>query len=221
MKTFDIESNKYSIMLGLICIIFAVFIFKAFQYLPDNTAQPANDITKTNMPFIPSSQQAENADDKQGETANGENADNKQQKENVKEPNNLLVEEVDVENSTPKYKSFNEQISAFLTDEEKATRVLLKARELQSLKSYQDAITEFQKIPTMTKSKDLIAQSYDGLCEIYGNTGRIPDALSYAKMANDTYSTPQRQFSIALYNYKLGDKQDAFDILEILLDGKK
>jgi len=210
---YNFNSKKYIFLLLLICFIFTIFVIKAFDYLPQKEIKSiekpkVNQITelKTNT-----------ATDKEND-ATIEKPIQNQKSGILYKSNNSLHDETKLEEIEPPAGAVNEELIQTYTDDkligekennslskdELALKAIIKARKLASQGINSEALEEYQKVVELTNDKELIAESYDGISELYAKNKRYSTAMSFAGNAYKSSPSLAREFFIAKIYYMAG-----------------
>jgi len=224
-NNFDFESKKYIILLVIICLLFAVLIIKAFEYLPDN------DINEVRLPQeeeVVKEDKAEsqnNTEEQEEQTVKNSNDDKKSgtiYKSNDYEINSMFEEEIDIPKSPldEEIAQVSDDSQNKLSPAEIALKSIINGRKYTQVKDYTNALNEYKKAIKVTGDKDILAEVYDGIAQVYILNNNYKTALSFAQKANELSASPQREFMIAKIYYASGQTNDAINRINKILKSK-
>ena len=232
-NNFDFNSKKYMILLVIVCSLFAILIIKAFDYLPDKNVY----ISENEKNQLIGSNLSQNI--KADENSADNNSENKDkaapaQKSGVLYKNEALseftadekpddkiqFEEIDapksvIQEETPAKAQNN--LSGELTPDESALKSIISAKKYVSAGDNTNALAEYMKAIELTKDPDILAESYDGLAELYAKNKKFGTSLTFATKAYKAAPTAQREFQIAKLYYAAGKTEEAVTRLNNLL----
>lgn len=225
-KNFDFESKKYIILLVIICLLFTVLIFKAFDYLPDENIekvklpQEEEIIEKENK-----SNPENNVQQEEEKTTENTNADKKSgvlYKSNDYEINSMFEEEIEIPKSPldEDTADVSEDSQNKLSPAEIALKSIINARKYANAEDYTNAINEYQKAAKATSDKDIRAEIFDGITILYLKNKNYKTALSFAEKANELSPSFTREFVIAKIYYESGRTGDAINRINKILKSK-
>ena len=237
-NNFDFESRKYVILLILICLMFAMLIIKAFDYLPEQ------DISNENMPKkenvieessseVTNNEQSEQEEQKEQEESKAKEDKTKQNKdENHKSGvlyrsndyaiNSMFEEEIEIPKS-PLDDDINDipdELQNKLSPAEVALKSIINARKYTQAKDYKNAVNEYKNAMSATKDKDILAEVYDGIAQVYILNKNYRAALSFAVKAKELSPSISREFMVAKIYYELGQTREAIDKINRILRSK-
>lgn len=214
----EFGSKKYLILLTLICIVFAIIIIKAFDYLPDKSVDGYNSGINS-QPQYPNQFNANNQNQNISQNQTEDNYDPERHKsghidfmpkESKTENNNNGFDEISAPNGVNEdVYNPNTQNNQTLTPDDLAVISLVKAAKLQAQSDYKNALEELQKIPELTNNQEILASSYEKIAEIYAHQRRYGTALSFAGKAYSTSPNVNREVLIARIYYQSGDTENA------------
>lgn len=235
----EFSSKKYMILMALICIVFVIFIVKAFDYLPDKSVEGKN--PNINMPMQPvqntynnpvnQPQQNETYDNerhksgyidfmpKEYRNQNNEPSGDERNIRRKKRRSYNDFEEINAPRSVIEEElppRINPQTSA-LSPDELALKSIMKAQKMKTDYDYNGAINELQKVAEITGDKELLAISYEKIAELYALQKRFETALSFANKANSISPSANRQMLIARIYYQYGDTENAVSKMNSIL----
>ena len=227
MEKFDFDSKKYVLLLVLVCLVFFILIVKAFDYLPEseeNSVKRQNNITidkNYNSQIQNNNYSEEQTEQKQLDQSSGTFVLNEStisneevttpaikketpKFEEIKAPAGVGLEPIEeAENaSTAEDKK---SVETEMTPQEKAELALMTGNKLKKMNDLKGALAEYQKVPELTKDKELVAESYEGIATLYAITKRYGTALNYASKAYNTAPNSSREMLLARLYYKTGD----------------
>ena len=214
----ELGSKKYFILLTLICIVFTIFIVKAFDYLPDKSVDGYNpnvntktsQVNQFNNPNhsqdLNQNSKEENYDPERHKSGhidfmqrNNKSENNRDDFEDIKAPNGINE---DVHNT-------NAQNKTTISSDEMAMITLFNAAKFKSDRDYKKALEELHKIPELTNDKEIIASGYEKIAEIYASQKNYSTALSFAGKAYSKSPNKNREMLIARIYYQSGDTEKA------------
>ena len=224
----DSSSKKYILLLTLICIVFAIFTFKAFDYLPDKSVDSSTNINVKPKKIVSINTKENTSDDDENKEKIDEN-DNQQDKSghidftNKDNTNSIQAKQLE-EISTPKgveeelvASETNKVSSNSLSPDEQAIKFITNGRNYKLNSENDKAILEFEKAIDITDNKELLAMGYENLAEIYAGQRRFGKALTYADKAYTYSPSTNREMLIARIYYISGDRDNATNRLNALL----
>ena len=106
---------------------------------------------------------------------------------------------------------------AQLTPEEEALISIYNGKKAKTNKNYTEALNEFQKAANLTDDKELQAQSYEGIAEVYAINRKYGTALSFAYKAYNNSPSSAREMLIAKIYYKAGETDKAINQMNSVL----
>ena len=219
----EFASKKYIILLVIICSVFALFIIKAFDYLPDKSVETVNPMVNTQQQYI---NQTNN------NQINQTQPENDYDQERHKSGHIDFMPKVDKESShSNDYEeikaprgTFEEDVNpsginqtSNLSPDELAIKTFISGVKYINNNDYSNALSELQNIPNITNDKELIAMSYEKIAEMYAIQRRYGTALSFAGKAYNISPNTNREMLIARIYYQSGDTQNAMSRLNNIL----
>ena len=234
---YDFNSKKYMFLLILICLIFTIFVIKAFDYLPKQQVVVTD--TQNQVSTVQSSTEVNNNNEIDGEQVENSNIEIKTKKnqksgvlykrqnslhdENSVSQNDNSFEEIDApigaaEEALPNTNS-DDRVSNEnkLSNEELALKAIITGRKCYSSGEYSSALEAYQKVAELTSDNELLAESYDGISELYAKNKRYSTALSFAGKAYKSSPTLAREFFIAKIYYMAGQTDTAVSRINNML----
>lgn len=221
-NNFDFNSKKYIILLVVICLVFVMFIVKAFDYLPDNEVIDSNDNEIENI----------NTPSKINTTENSDNTvvlkPKKNQKSGVlyrsklslteEQPN---IEEIDapidiVEESVPN-DNINENSNQQLSPDLIALQSIINARNLANKNDLASALEEYKKVLSSQVNNEIKAEALEGIATLYAKNKKYGTALTFAGKAYSTSPSLSRDILIAKIYYSAGKTETAITRLNDIL----
>ena len=222
-EKYDFNSKKYMWMLILVCLLFFIVVMKAFQYLPvTDKSEAVREKTAAETPVVVQPDDETKVQEEAQKKLEAEEKYKKDHKsgrivfkdsytpeiEDIEAPKSALDEEL------PKSE---EQAQVALTDEELALRAIINGKRNLRDRKYTEALTEYQKVPSLTSDSELIAMSYEGISQIYAISKRYGTALSFAAKAYNTSPSTSREMLIARIYYRAGNTENAVTRVNNLL----
>ncbi len=221
----EFASKKYIFLLILVCSVFAIFIIKAFDYLPDKSVESNNNNINVNNQYQ-SPITAENQNYQQPQNQNydperhksghvdfmpkpAQEQNSKNDYEEIKAPKGTYEDDINVIN--------NNSSNTTYSPDDLAVKSLVNAIKLKNMSDYSNALNELQKVSEYTNDSELLALSYEKTAEIYAIQRRFGTALSFAGKAYNTAPNSYREMLIARIYYQSGDTQTAITRLNNLL----
>ena len=226
----EFGSKKYIILLILICIVFTIFIVKAFDYLPDKSVDGYNtsvnsQTTQTNQNNYNSQNQPQDINQNQNQNQPENNYDPERNKSGhidfmpqQNENNRNDFEEINAPRGvnediyTP-----NTQSKTMISSDEMAMITLFNATKFKSEGDYKKALEELQRIPELTTEREVVASGYEKIAEIYALEKKYSTALSFAGKAYSTSPNANREMLIARIYYQSGETEKAVTRLNDIL----
>lgn len=219
MHKYDLESNKYILILIGLCIVFVLIIWHAFSYLPQ---KDEIQIYKEIIPI--EAQQAEITEEEESEegfleeddeeTSIEEEPDEEQEPEEEQE---VLLEEKTEKNIAPLESISEEEILGNvqkpipIKKENPYEATIIKAQEYKAKKDFIKAVTEYEKALNLTKDIKQQADCYEEIAVLYALMRRHGTALSYAQKSFNMKPTTEREVLLARLYYKTGSVEKAFE----------
>lgn len=221
-NNFDFNSKKYMILLILICLVFTIFIIKAFDYLPAEDVEITNNNTENiNTPATVNEQDEQkfidNADDNIYKPQKRSGVIYKSKYSLTDEQN---FDEIDApgdiinESSASLVKNDN-NLSA--TGEVLALKYIIDARRYTADGDLSAALNEYKKAMELTNDNELKSEIYQGVATLYAKNEKYDTALTFANKANELSSTTERQFLIAKIYYLNGQSDLAIKKMNNIL----
>lgn len=215
MNNFDLSSKKYTIILFVIMIAFALMIIKAFDYLPEES----NDV---NSPDMNQALNLQNRQFKQ-KIQEKQSVDEEEETETVKKELNIdlqssidIPEEIDKPAQLPSENIENiakieplEEPSPKISTEQQLELRFFAAQKYCEEKQYVKALEEYKQIAESESSVHVQARCYEEMANIYGIVKRYGTALSYAQRAYNMEPTTNREMLLSRLYYKTGDLDKA------------
>ena len=182
MEKFDFDSKKYVLLLVLVCLVFFILIVKAFDYLPEseeNSVKRQNNITideNYNSPIQNNNHSEEQAEQRQLDQSSGtfvlnestisndEESTTTLVKENpkfdeIKAPAGVGLEPIEEAENASTASDDKKSVETEMTPQEKAELALMTGNKLKKMNDLKGALAEYQKVPELTKDKELVAES--------------------------------------------------------------
>ncbi len=227
----EFNSKKYIILLVFICIIFTIFVVKAFDYLPEkqelSSVQNINTIAQsTSIPENSNNDVVQNEDTPKKNQKSGvlykneyglhEEISNNTEKtvKSVSAPEMTIIDE-EIPNPDNYVKESTSENK--LSNEELALKCIINARKYVNADELSKAIEEYQKVAELTSDKELLAESYDGISYLYAKNKRYSTALSFAGKAYSSSPSLAREFFIAKVYYMAGQTDTAISRINSML----
>lgn len=213
MNKFDMQSAKFvSIIIG-ICFIFIMVIWNAFNYLPQKEVNNIATNQKINLP----------ADETQTEnTQKDEEVQSDEDTEGVEVKTDVLVKDIDFQKKTkepkleplePIFENTKDKNLSSGTDfqnyENPLDTALNNAKNYSKEHKYASAISEYQKVISLTNDNSIKAQCYENIAKIYATSKRYGSALSAAQKAFNTEPSTSLEVLLARLYYKTGNVDKA------------
>jgi tetratricopeptide (TPR) repeat protein len=222
------EHKKFIALLATVCVMFVIFIIKAFEYLPNKTVdgykpnvnQQRQVVNQYQQQTFEENEKAVNQDEqmqnderhKSGHIDFMPNEFKERPKRNdfeeIQAPKGAIEEEIPVANTS-------QQPS--LTPEEIALKSIMTAEKFKVSSDYANALNELRKVPEVTNDNELVATSYEKTAEIYAVQKRFGTALSFAGKAYGKSPSAYREMLIARIYYQSGDTENAVSRMNNLL----
>lgn len=232
MNKFDLKSMRLIGALLLICFIFALVVWQAFQYLPAE-----DDVNQKG----PSSNISLPKDEEDSETVDSEDSDSE---EDVDQDDEEDSDDTDYDDEDDSTSNDEENV---VTHQEKFTRnepkvvepvaapvyttamkkdletklevieetpkvrvddldsVMDSAFKNREQKKYVAAIQDYEKASGLAKEAESKADCYEQIALIYATMNRFSSALPYAQKAYSLQPTTVRSLLLAKLNYKAGN----------------
>lgn len=221
-NTFDFNSKKYMILLGLICLVFAIFIIKAFDYLPDKDVD-TNDIeveninttaSNTNTTPVTVSEKKQKAQ-KSGVLYRSSDSYEEQSNQNYSQ-----IDEIDAplgvgEDTIPNSNIENQNTQ--LSPDIIAMQSIIKAKDLASNGNDTAALEEYKKALNNAANNQIKADAYEGISILYAKNKKYGTALSFASKAYGTAPSYTRELLIAKIYYSAGQTDTAISRINDIL----
>lgn len=220
----DFSSKKYIFLLIVICIMFVIFVVKAYDYLPEdemNNIDTGTTVTNENYntTFNTTSNIVRRNNDSEEYKYNNEDDTEKHKSGHIdffkpyKSNNYDDIEEIDapegaLKEDLPK-QTEDEKNTETVSNDEIALKCFINGKKYKSEKDYSNALTELQRIPDLTNDKELNAMSYEEIAEIYAVMKKYGTALSFASKAYQASPSYSREILIARIYYNAGDTENA------------
>ena len=197
MDKFDYKSARLVGVVILICFIFIMVIWNAFQYLPDSK-ENSQIVSQVVVPGDDSVEQKE-PQEKDVEVEE-EQSESEQIQEDSESPNieeeSLRLEPVD----NPETEDSQE-----VSQENRLNEVLNKAKSYKQERQYVKAISEYEKATSISEDVKEKANCYEEISVIYAGMKRYGTALAYAQKAYNLSPTTSREVLLARLYFKTGD----------------
>lgn len=196
-------SKKYLFLIAVVCLVFFVLIYKAFDYLPEKQQNNTGMVSLQNI-NLPVEKKVDNENSPiENNTPANETQINNQQLQ-VLPLNTTDLETIEEPPVTNLSNSENE-IAVTLTPDEQAEQIILSAKKLKSEKQYTKAIEELHKIAAITTNGNLQACAYEEIANIYAIVKHYGTALSFAQKSFNLSPSSSREILLARLYYKTGD----------------
>ena len=220
-NSFDFNSKKYMILLVLICVLFAIFTIKIFDYMPKpvNEADDYNEeqVVDVNSPAqednIASKKNEDEEDSEEHKTGHfnfmpKQNHDEEGEYDEIDAPPGAVSEDIPANIQTS---------TTDLTNDERALRCIINGQKYKASSDYTNAMDEFQKVAELTDNNELKAMSFEAIAEIYAHQRRFGTALTFASKAYNLSPTSSREMLISRIYYKSGDTEKGIKRLNSML----
>ena len=220
MKNFDFESKKNLIIIALVCLLFAIFIMKAFEFIPkDEVNEPTNDhINIEQMNKVSNSENLNSEEESDVDTDFEQDTE-----EDIEEESELLSDEESSDNAEPVAKN-NSTLEPLETISEVGKESISyisvqfsDAENAVNQKSYAKAIKIYNSIISSNSTIEEKAKSYEGLASVYAKEGEFGNALSYAQKSYELSPSSSRELLLARIYEKLEESELAKQHMENVL----
>ena len=227
-NSFDFNSKKYMILLLLICIVFAILIIKAFDYLPNNDVIDSNDseVAYLNVNSKKSSNTEASKNNLEVETKikknqksgvlyrSSDSLSNDDNFDEIEAPAGVSEESINDENNNTTMS--NQELSGDF----KAVQYILNGRKYVSENNLSKALIEYGHAVENAKEDEIKAQALEGISIVYAKNKKYSTALTFASKANGISPSVLREFLIIKIYYLAGKSDIAIKNLnEILKKG--
>lgn len=236
MNKFDLRSMRLIGALMLICLIFALVVWQAFQYLPAeddvNQKGPSSNVSLPKDEEDSESVEAEDSDSEEDvdqddeEDSDDTDYDDEEDNANNNEEQVASHQEKFTRNepkviepvATPVYttamkKDLETKLEVIEETPKESVEdvdsVIDSAFEKREQKNYVAAIKDYEKAIGLTKESDIKADCYEQIALIYATMNRFSSALPNAQKAYNLQPTKNRAFLLAKLNYKAGNYDKA------------
>lgn len=221
-ESYDFNSKKFIWLLIMVCILFFVFVVKAFDYLPKkNVSEEALQSAQTSINTQNNVQNDEEGNSEAEEVQKNSREEKRGSIIVSEEDKPDIIDEIEIPNSKLDELQTEETaepiVQSKLSPEEEALRAIITAKRNVQQNDYKSAIEEYQKVPGLTDNNELIAMSYEGISEVYAATKRYGTALSFAAKAYNASPSSSREMLIARIYYKAGNTENAINRVNNLL----
>lgn len=198
MENFDLNKMKSIGILLLICMVFALVVGNAYNYLPENNP-------KTNI------NQEQIADDSAQDSEEKENS-NEQEVSQSKSENEISSDNVKVNvKPEPLEVISDEELSAKqeIKQESKPELTIDVANKYFADKDYTKALETYKNIVEGTDNSVLKAECYEKIATIYGIMKKYGTAIAFAQKGYKLSPSASREFLLARLYYKVGEENRA------------
>ena len=219
-NNFDFNSKKYMILLVLICIVFAIFIIKAFDYLPENDVYDAYNEEVENINTASSNVNVPQNVDKQEIQKPVQKKGVLYKSQDSLSENDMEFDEIDAPkgiNETVPDETISETANSQLSSDELALKSIINARRYAKNNDAQASLEEFKKTLSLATDNEIKAEAYDGMALLYAKNQKYSTALSFASKANSTSPSISREFIIAKIYYSAGKSDIAITKINEIL----
>ena len=220
MDNYEFNSKKYIFLIIIVCLMFIIFIIKAFDYLPEkpdisdndsyNSTEYINEINKPlNRENINSAQVT--ADDSKTDPDRHKSGHIDFFKPKKTELEETTIIEIDTptgvkEDITPQ----NNNLEYIQTpNSETAFNNFLKGKKYKKENDYTKALSEFQIAEENADNDELKAMCCENIAEIYAINRKYGTALSFATKAYNLSPSDAREMLIAKIYYQAGQTDSA------------
>ena len=212
MNNFDFNSKKYLILLVIICIVFAILIIKAFDYLPDTDNVDTADVEIENINSSadinttvkkPASEAKSKPIQKSGVLYRS--ADSISQDTNIDEIDAPygVGEEVFPEDNISD--NSNEKVSPDVL----ALKAILNGKKYADAGNFPAANDQYKKALELSSDKEINAQANEGIAILYARSKKFSTALSFANKAYELSPSSDRELLIVKIFYNAGKTEAA------------
>lgn len=195
MEKFDYKSARLVGIVLLICFIFIMVVWHAFQYLPDSAPVEKQNNSVT-VPADDDSEDVQNDEENKSEEAEDKTEDSAPEINELETKDNIQLEPID---------NPDEQSDKNESQEDSVSSVLESANNYMSEKQYVKALGEFDKAVRMTDDIKIKANCYEQMATIYAIMKRYGSGLAFAQKAYNLAPSTSRELLLARLYYKTGD----------------
>lgn len=225
MKNFDFESKKNLIIIALVCLLFAIFIMKAFEFIPkEDSAESSNNYTNIEQVTNENSNYMNTEEDSDAEVEEDyASEDEMETEEDIEEDEIVSEQEDNSNNQSTKAESSSglEPLETIPEGEKGAVSYISEqfadAENAVKQKNYIQAAKIYNTILTSNSSIEEKAKSYEGLASVHALNGEYGNALSYAQRACELSSSPSRELLLAKIYEKLEEPELAKQHMDNIL----
>ena len=224
MEKFNIGTLKFVVMIVAICLLFFLLVNNAYNYLPKEDTMddiPYNDsYSQETVSYSSSKKESSN----NNEEKNTDNTESKQVTDEFDEERNDSSKKQEFNNEVDKIakiKKDSESIRDLRIPDEKleeisesdlnsqnsnsAENLLNRANELKQGNKYEEAISVFEQLISITSNTQEIANYQENIAILYAKMKRYGSALSYAQQSYNNNPSTEREVLLARIYYKVGD----------------
>lgn len=215
MKFDFLSSKKYLLLIGIICVVFIIIIYKAFDYLPKKDLEPITPINSTK--YEEQTQEDYNIEEDSEETEYDNEEDLEEDVEDnietqtlEKKPTEPLEPIEELNNISP--------IETGNSDENNVVLLFDSAQKLTKSKNYKAAILEYSKIIQKSTDKETQAKAYEEMAHVNAIQKRYGTAIAQVQKAYMMSPSSSKEFLLARLYYKIGDKEKAQERIDNILN---
>ncbi len=197
MNKFNFKTARFIGIIVFICLIFALIVMKAYQYLPEENARATfkEAVSNDDIQY----KRVEDAEETTTveEQANEENYEENESEEIVEQNNKPVRELESIEELSKRYKKPAKNLSP-----------IEDADRLKESGNYKEAIEQYKEAAMDSDAKSQ-AYCYEQIATIHAIEKHYGSALSFAQKAYNTYPSTQREILLARIYYKTGNIEKA------------
>lgn len=215
MRNFDLEKIRFFSIIGGMCLVLILVVWKAYDFLPKETFETNNNFVQKpekNTTIVKAKTNKE-------ENFIENNVENEDEEENIIEDN---VEEIKYQvsfedkkkNLKPLETIYDDSINPNIktpeqvsTTDYSSSDMFAKAQEYIEDQAYDMAISEYNDILNITDNISTKAKCYDGIAKTYELQRKFGSAIFNAQKANSTEASDTRKNYLNYLYEKTGYKK--------------
>lgn len=211
MKNIEIGALKYKIAIFLVCALFTLLVWQAFNYLPEE------DLNNESLDAISTVEEVIKEDSNIVELSNNDNNDSEDfnneevvsvsqevaSKQKVQTRKFDVIKDIDAEF---KMESIDINKTGQNNDNE---NFFNQIEEFKKDQNFSEAISIYKQMISMTDDREKKALYSSEIAILYAKMKRYGSAISYAQQAFNLKPTTEREVLLARLYYKVGESDKA------------
>lgn len=208
MKNFDFESKKNLIIIALVCLLFAIFIMKAFEFIPkEDSVESSQNLTNVEQIAEETTSEDFTEEELDEETESDTEEQDIAEEETVESVEDVSDNELTIEEEKNSLEPLETISEAGKEPISYVSELFLDAENSIKQKKYEKSKQLYNTIISSNSTIEEKAKANEGLAHVFAVEGEYGNALSYAQRACELSSTPSRELTLARIYEKLDEPE--------------